>query len=147
MMDCQPRSCRRILDEARIHKYTHTNHELSTMNIKYYNFGSCFYTTEFCSRKVHIDAEVIHSTIQGQHLTLRCCPQKWSTPIGSPNMGPTVEYGPLTSDLPWHHRRERRTTCTQLGQQGEAWATKSQQDWPVNVATNNWLLDMQGTMF
>jgi hypothetical protein len=35
-----------ILNKARIHKYTHTNHELSALNIKYYNFGSCFDTTE-----------------------------------------------------------------------------------------------------
>jgi hypothetical protein len=38
-----------ILDEARIHKYTYTNHELSFLNIKYYNFGSNFNTIEFCS--------------------------------------------------------------------------------------------------
>jgi hypothetical protein len=41
-----------ILDEVRIHKYTHINHELSALNIKFYNFGSSFDTTEFCSRKV-----------------------------------------------------------------------------------------------
>jgi hypothetical protein len=28
-----------ILAEVRIHKYTHTNHKLNTLNIKYYNFS------------------------------------------------------------------------------------------------------------
>jgi hypothetical protein len=60
----------RILDEARIHKYTHVNHKLNNLNIKYYNFGSSFDTTEFYSRKLHVDAEAKHSMIQGQHLTL-----------------------------------------------------------------------------
>jgi hypothetical protein len=73
--------------------------------MKYYNFGSCFDTTEFCSGKVHIDVEAIHSMIKGQHLTLRCHRQKWSTPMGSPTMGPTIEFGPLTGNLPWHHRK------------------------------------------
>jgi hypothetical protein len=40
--------------------------------------------------------------------------------------------------------RERRTTCTQLDQQGKVWATKARQDFPVNVAINSWLLDMEG---
>jgi hypothetical protein len=40
-----------ILDEARIHKYTHINHKLNALNIKYYNFDSSFNITEFCSRK------------------------------------------------------------------------------------------------
>jgi hypothetical protein len=48
MTGCYPGSYRRILDEARIHKYTHTNHKLSALNIKYYKFGSNF-ATEFCS--------------------------------------------------------------------------------------------------
>jgi hypothetical protein len=39
--------------------------------------------------------------------------------------------------------RERRTTCTQLDQQGKAWATNAQQDWHVNVIINNQLLNMQ----
>jgi hypothetical protein len=52
-----------IFDEARIHKYTHTNNELNALNIKYYNFGSTFDTIEFCNGNVHIDAEVIHSMI------------------------------------------------------------------------------------
>jgi hypothetical protein len=63
-----------IFDEARIHKYTHTNNELNALNIKYYNFGSTFDTIEFCNGNVHIDAEVIHSMIQEQHLALRCRP-------------------------------------------------------------------------
>jgi hypothetical protein len=39
--------------------------------------------------------------------------------------------------------RERRTTCTQLDQQGKAWETQAQQDWPVNMTINSRLLDMQ----
>jgi hypothetical protein len=34
-----------------------------------------------------------------------------------------------------HADRERDTPTKQ--QQGKAWATKAQQDWPVNVAINN----------
>jgi hypothetical protein len=48
---------KRIFDEARIHKYTYTNYQLSALNIEYYNFGSIFDTTEFCSENVHVDAE------------------------------------------------------------------------------------------
>jgi hypothetical protein len=44
MTGCYPRSCRRILDETRIHKYTHTNHKLSAINIKYYKFSLNFDT-------------------------------------------------------------------------------------------------------
>jgi hypothetical protein len=60
--------------------------------------------------------------------------------------GPTV----LSLDLPLLAAlgitgTEREATCYQLNQQGEAWATKAQQDWPVKVALNSRLLDMQGT--
>jgi hypothetical protein len=51
MVSCYLVSCRRILDEARIHKYTHTNNKLSALNLKYYKFSSSFDTIEFCSRK------------------------------------------------------------------------------------------------
>jgi hypothetical protein len=37
-----------------------------------------------------------------------------------------------------HADRERETSAKQ--QQGKAWATKAQQDWPVNVAINSQLL-------
>jgi hypothetical protein len=57
--------------------------------------------------------------------------------------GPTVEFEPPTGNRIWHHRkREKNYTCTQLDQQGKTWATKAQQDWPINVAINSWLLDM-----
>jgi hypothetical protein len=52
-----------ILDEVRIHKYTYTNYKLNALNIKYYNFGSSFETTEFCSRKLYMDAEAINLMI------------------------------------------------------------------------------------
>jgi hypothetical protein len=54
--------------------------------MNYYNFGSSFDTTKFAAKNVHVDAEAIHSMIQGQHLALRCHPQKWSMPTGSPSM-------------------------------------------------------------
>jgi formamidopyrimidine-DNA glycosylase len=44
MMGCYPESCRMILDEERIHKYIHTNHILSVLNIKYYKFNLNFDT-------------------------------------------------------------------------------------------------------
>jgi hypothetical protein len=40
--------------------------------------------------------------------------------------------------------RERRTACTQLDQQGKAWTTNTQQDWPINMTINRRLLDMKG---
>jgi hypothetical protein len=40
------------------------------MNTKYYKFGSRFDTIEFCSGNVNVDAETIHSSIQGQNLAL-----------------------------------------------------------------------------
>jgi hypothetical protein len=51
-MGCLSGSCQIILDEARIHKYTHINHKLSDLNIKSYNLGSSFKTSEFYSGKV-----------------------------------------------------------------------------------------------
>jgi hypothetical protein len=68
-----------ILDEARIHDYTHTNHKLNVLNIKYYDFGSNFDIIEFAVKNVHVNTAAKHSTIQGQHLTIRCRPQKRST--------------------------------------------------------------------
>jgi hypothetical protein len=97
---CKLGSCGRMLDEIRIYKYTYLNHKLGALNIKYYNFSSSFDTTKFCSGKLHLDAEVIHSMIQGQHLTLRCRPQKRSMPSSLPARGPTVMSGPFT------HRKE-----------------------------------------
>jgi hypothetical protein len=101
-----------ILDEARIHKYTHTNYKISAMNIKYYNFGSSFDTIEFCSRKLHVDTKMIHSTIQGQHLALKWCPL---------NACRVSQHGVQQSSLDLSlitatsiTGRERRTTCTQL---------------------------------
>jgi hypothetical protein len=38
--------------------------------MNYYNFGSSFDTAKFAAENVHVDAEVIHSMIQGQHLAL-----------------------------------------------------------------------------
>jgi hypothetical protein len=79
------------------------------MNIKYYNFCSSFDTIEFCSGKFHVDAEVIHSMLQGQHLALRCRPQKRSTSMGSPSVGPTVESGPPTGNRYRHHQKGEKS--------------------------------------
>jgi hypothetical protein len=59
-----------ILGEARIHKYTHTNHELSALDIKILPIEFKFRYIEFCSGIVNVDTEVIHLMIQGQHLAL-----------------------------------------------------------------------------
>jgi hypothetical protein len=96
---------------------TSTNIKLSTLNIKYYNFGSSFDTIEFCSGNVHIDAEVIHSMIQGQHLALRCHPHKWSMRMGSPSTGPTVESRPLTGNHPRHDWKREKNYMHKLDQQ------------------------------
>jgi hypothetical protein len=93
-------SCQKILDEARLHKYTHTNHKLNTLNIKYYNFGSSFDTTEFCSEKLHVDAEAIHSTIQGQHLAPKMPPSKVVNAYRVSQYGSTIESKPHTGSCP-----------------------------------------------
>jgi hypothetical protein len=50
--------------------------------------------------------EVILLTIQGQHLTLRCCPQKRLTPTGYPSTRSNYrESEPPTGN---HHRRHRK---------------------------------------
>jgi hypothetical protein len=52
MIVCETGSCWMILDEVTIHKYIHITHKLSDLYIKYYNFGSRFNTTEFCSERI-----------------------------------------------------------------------------------------------
>jgi hypothetical protein len=50
--------------------------------------------------------EAILSTIQGQHLFLRCRPQKRLTPMEDPSMGSNRrEFGPPIGN---HHRRHRK---------------------------------------
>jgi hypothetical protein len=66
---------RMILGKARIHKYTHTNHELSALDIKILPIEFKFRYIEFCSGIVNVDTEVIHLMIQGQHLALWYHPQ------------------------------------------------------------------------
>jgi hypothetical protein len=48
---------------VRIHKYIHTNHELSVLNIKILQFELKFRYIEFCSGIINIDVEAIHSMI------------------------------------------------------------------------------------
>jgi hypothetical protein len=67
-----------------------------------------------------MDEEAKHSMIQGQHLALRCHPQKRSTPMGSPSTDPTVEYGPLTGNHHRHHQKEQKSYLHKLDQQGRA---------------------------
>jgi hypothetical protein len=100
-----------IIDEERIHNYTHTNQELSALNIKYYKFGSSFDTTEFYSGKLHVDTEAIHSTLQGQHLVLRCRPQKRSMPMRSPSTRSNrPKPGPPIDNCSRHHQKGEELT-------------------------------------
>jgi hypothetical protein len=61
-------------------------------------------------------------------------------------MGSTVESGPQTGNRPLHRQKGEKSYMHKLDQQGKAWATKAQQDWPINVAISSLLLDMHGTM-
>jgi hypothetical protein len=98
--DCYQESCWRILDKVRIHKYTHINHKLSMLNLKYYNFGSNFDT------KINIDVEVIYSMMQGHHIALWYRPQKRSMPTRSTSTGfNRPASGPPTGNHPQHHRK------------------------------------------
>jgi hypothetical protein len=56
---------------------------------------------------------------------------------------PSSLHHPLVTALGITERK-RMATFSQLDQRGKAWATKAQQDWPVNIAINSLLLDMQG---
>jgi hypothetical protein len=95
-----------IIGEGRIRNYTHTNYRLSDLNIKYYKFDSSFNTTEFCSRKVNVYAEAIYSTIQGQHLILRCHSQKRSMSKGSPSTGSNHPKSGSPTGCRTRHRRK-----------------------------------------
>jgi hypothetical protein len=117
MMGCEPGSCRRILDEARIHKYTHTNHKLRALNIKYYNFGLCFDTIEFCSRKItrRCGSDTLDDTRETP------CPKM--PPSEVVNTYGVSQYMVQPSSLDFSlvivlgiTRRKRRTTYTQLDQ-------------------------------
>jgi hypothetical protein len=66
--------------------------------------------------------------------------------MAPPNTGfNRQESGPPTGSRPRYHRKEERSYLHTIIQQGKAWATKAQQDLPVNVIINNRLLDMQDT--
>jgi hypothetical protein len=67
-----------------------------------------------------VDAEAKHSTIQEQHLALRCRPQNRSTPTGFPSTGPIVKSGPLTGNRPRHHRKGEKNYLHKLDQQDKA---------------------------
>jgi hypothetical protein len=115
-MGCQLGLCRRILDEARIHKYTYTNYQLSALNIKYYNFGSSFDTTEFYNENIHVDAE--EKTLDDTRAT-HCPKMSLSEAVNTYGVFQYVVQA-LSLDLslepPLTSPRERRTTCTQLEQ-------------------------------
>jgi hypothetical protein len=96
-----------ILNEARIHKYTCTNHELSVLNIKILQFEFKFRYIEFCSGIINVDAEAVQLMIHRRHLALRRRPQQQSTPMAPPSMGPSrPASGPPTSSRPQRHRKE-----------------------------------------
>jgi hypothetical protein len=110
----------------------------------YYKFGSNFDTTKFAV-EINVEEEAIHSTIQGQHLTLRCRPYKQSRPIRSPSMGSNrQESGPPTGNRTQNHRKREKNYLHTINPQSKAWATNTQQDCPINMVINSQLLDMQG---
>jgi hypothetical protein len=55
-------------------------------------------------------------------------PSEAVSAYGPPNMGPTIESGPLTGNRPRHPRKGGKNYLHKLDQQGIAWATKSHQD-------------------
>jgi hypothetical protein len=89
-----------ILDKARIHKYTHTKHKLSTLNIKHYNYGSSFDTTEFCSGGV--TRRCGSDTLDDTRATPcpKMPPSEAVNAYGVSEYGPNVESGPLTGSRP-----------------------------------------------
>jgi hypothetical protein len=75
------------------------------MDLNYYKFGSNSVIIEFTAN-INVEAEAIHSIIQGQHLALRCRPQKRSMPTVSPSTGSNHwEFGPPTGNSPRHRRK------------------------------------------
>jgi hypothetical protein len=114
---CHTGSRRRIFNEARIHKYTHANHELSVLNMKILQFEFKFRYIEFCSGIINVDAEAIHLTIHRWHLALSSSQRLRCLPV----QGPAV----LCLDLPLVAalgvtERERRTSFS-----CNVWATKA----------------------
>jgi hypothetical protein len=95
--------------------------------------------------EINDKAEVIHSMIQGQYLTLRCRSQKRPTPAGDPSTGSNPrESGPLTGTNPRCHRKGEKSYLHTVNQQSKACATNTQQVLPINVVINSRLLNMQG---
>jgi hypothetical protein len=146
-MTVLPGSRLRILSEARIHKYMHTSHNNSVLNMKLLQFkGSNSIHQSSCSGIINDKRKLILSTIHGRHHALRRRPQQQSTPMAPPNMGPNrQEFRPPTGSRPRYHQKGERSYLHTIISQGKAWATKSQQGLPVNVAINSRLLDMHDT--
>jgi hypothetical protein len=112
-MSCYQDLVKGILAEARIHKYTYTNHKLNALNIKYYNFDSKFDSIEFCSEKSirRCGSESLDDTRATPCSTVP--PSEAVNAYRSPSTGPTVESGPLTGNRPRHHGKgEKNYTCT-----------------------------------
>jgi hypothetical protein len=54
----------------------------------------------FAAEELHVDAEVTHSTIQGQHPCPKMPPSEAVNAYGVSEYGPNVESGPLTGSRP-----------------------------------------------
>jgi hypothetical protein len=100
-------SCRRILDEARIHKYTHINHKLNTLNIKYYKFSSSFDTQSFAAEITHrCRSDTLDDTIAAH--CPKMPPSEMVNAYGLLVWDLTVESGPLTGSRPRHQQKEEK---------------------------------------
>jgi hypothetical protein len=97
-----------------------------------------FDTSKFMQRKINDKWKLILSTIHGRHHALRCHPQQQSTPMVPPSTGSNrQESGSSTGSRPQHHRKGERSYLHTIIQQGKSWATKAQQDLPINVTINS----------
>jgi hypothetical protein len=68
-----------------------------------------------------MDAEVNHSMVQGQHLTLRCHPQQRSMPMAPPSIvGTRQESGPPTDRYPRLPQKGERNYLHIVNQHGKA---------------------------
>jgi hypothetical protein len=83
--------------------------------------------------------------IQWQHLALRCCPQKWATPTGSPSMGSNHQKsGPPTGSHPQCHQKgEENYLHTIISNKVKPEQLILSKTYSTKVTINSRLLDMQ----
>jgi hypothetical protein len=87
------------LQDTDIHKYTHKNHKLSALNIKYYKFWFKFRCNIVLQWKLHVDAEAILNNTRATPYP-KVPPSEVVNAYGVSQYisqyGPTIESGPLT---------------------------------------------------